>query len=72
MRTVLEAARDVAAMLGCEPAKVAGTRSQLISLGTIWSQRHGETAFTVPLFDEFMKRQMPELQKHVPKRRKSG
>jgi len=25
----------------------------------IWSQTHGETAFTVPLFDEFMKRIMP-------------
>ena len=35
----------------------------------IWSQRHGETAFTVPMFDGFMKRQMPILEKHTPKRR---
>jgi hypothetical protein len=34
-----------------------------------WSQRHGETAFTVPFFDEFMKRQMPRLEKHEPKKR---
>jgi len=61
---------DIAATLGCEPAQVAGTRSQLISLGMIWSQRHGETAFTVPLFDEFMRRQMPKLEKHIPKKRK--
>ena len=59
----------IAAALGCDPAQVAGTRAQLISLGMIWSQRHGETAFTVPLFDEFMKRQMPALERHVPKRK---
>ena len=61
---------DIAAVLRCEASQVAGTRAQLISLGMIWSQRHGETAFTVPLFDEFMKRQMPKLEPHVPKRRK--
>lgn len=61
---------DIAAMLGCEPSQVSATRAQLISLGMIWSQRHGETAFTVPLFDQFMKRQMPELQPHVPKKRR--
>jgi predicted AAA+ superfamily ATPase len=27
-------------------------------------------AFTVPLFNEFMKRQMPKLEKHEPKRRR--
>jgi hypothetical protein len=26
----------------------------------IWSPTHGDTAFTVPLFDEFMKRIVPE------------
>ena len=36
--------------------------------GMVWSQRHGETAFTVPMFDAFMKRQMPELIRHVPQR----
>jgi len=25
----------------------------------VWSPNHGDTAFTVPLFDEFMKRIMP-------------
>jgi len=59
----------IAAALGCEPSEVAATRAQLISLGMVWSQRHGETAFTVPLFDQFMKRQIPELQPHIPKRR---
>ncbi|RFP90749.1 ATP-binding protein [Rhodobacteraceae bacterium 63075] len=61
---------EIASTLGCEPSQVSTTRAQLISLGMIWSQRHGETAFTVPLFDEFMKRQMPKLEKHVPRKRK--
>ena len=35
------------------------TRSKLIEKGMVWSPSHGDTAFTVPLFDEFMKRIMP-------------
>lgn len=60
---------DIATTLGVEAAAVATVRQQLINKGMVWSQRHGETAFTVPLFDEFMKRQMPDLEKHEPKRR---
>jgi AAA ATPase-like protein len=60
---------DIAATLGVGVGAVASVRQQLINKGMIWSQRHGETAFTVPLFNEFMKRQMPQLEKHEPKRR---
>jgi len=60
---------EIASTLGVEPAAVATVRQQLINKGMVWSQRHGETAFTVPLFDEFMKRQMPKLVKHKPKKR---
>jgi hypothetical protein len=60
---------DIAATLGVEPSAVATVRQQLIDKGMIWSQRFGETAFTVPMFDTFMKRQMPKLEKHVPRRR---
>ena len=60
---------DIAATLGVEATAVATVRQQLINKGMVWSQRHGETAFTVPMFDSFMKRQMPRLEKHVPKRR---
>jgi hypothetical protein len=60
---------DIAAELGVEPAAVATIRQQLIEKGMLWSQRHGETAFTVPLFDEFMKRRMPKLEKHRPQKR---
>jgi len=60
---------EIAAALGVEAASVAPVRQQLINKGMVWSQRHGETAFTVPLFKEFMKRQMPMLEKHKPRRR---
>src|ERR1700733_9894456 len=60
---------DIAATLGVGVGAVASIRQQLINKGMVWSQRHGETAFTVPLFNEFMKRQMPKLEKHEPKRR---
>jgi AAA+ ATPase superfamily predicted ATPase len=60
---------DIALTLGVEPTAVATVRQQLIKKGMVWSQRHGETAFTVPLFDGFMKRQIPIFQKHEPKRR---
>ncbi|HET9644148.1 MAG TPA: hypothetical protein VFP68_12500 [Burkholderiaceae bacterium] len=38
---------------------LAPTRNSLIAKRMIWSPSHGDTAFTVPLFDEFMKRIMP-------------
>jgi AAA ATPase domain len=60
---------DIAAMLGVEAAAVATVRQQLINKGMVWSQRHGETSFTVPQFNEFMKRQMPKLERHKPRRR---
>ena len=59
----------IATTLGVAAASVATVRQQLVNKGMVWSQRHGETAFTVPLFDSFMKRQMPTLEKHVPARR---
>ena len=55
--------------LGVRTASVATVRQRLIAKGMVWSQRHGETAFTVPMFDAFMKRQMPTLLKHVPQPR---
>ncbi len=61
---------DIAAALGVEASSVAVVRQNLIDKGMVWSQRHGETAFTVPMFDQFMLRQMPELIPHVPNRRR--
>ena len=50
---------DVAEELGRVVTALAPTRSKLIEKGMIWSPGHGDTAFTVPLFDEFMQRIMP-------------
>ena len=52
---------DVAAALGRKVTKVAPVRSSLIAKGMLYSPAHGDTAFTVPLFDGFMKRIMPAL-----------
>lgn len=50
---------DIASRLGRKVTSLAPTREQLIGKGMIWSPAHGDTAFTVPLFDEFMRRTMP-------------
>ncbi|MBE7501190.1 MAG: ATP-binding protein [Verrucomicrobiales bacterium] len=50
---------DIAEQLGREVTALGPTRSQLMVKGMIWSPSHGDTAFTVPLFDEFMRRIMP-------------
>jgi len=50
---------DIADMLGRKVNTLAPTRNQLILKGMVWSPNHGDTAFTVPLFDQFMQRAMP-------------
>jgi hypothetical protein len=50
---------DIAEQLNREVTSLGPTRNQLIAKGMIWSPSHGDTAFTVPMFDEFMRRIMP-------------
>ena len=50
---------DIAEVLGRGVTSFGPTRNNLIAKGMIWSPNHGDTAFTVPLFDEFMRRIMP-------------
>jgi hypothetical protein len=50
---------DIADELKRAVTSLAPTRGQLIAKGMIWSPNHGDTAFTVPLFDEFLHRIMP-------------
>lgn len=50
---------DIAAELERPVSSFGPIRSQLIAKGMVWSPNHGDTAFTVPLFDAFMKRIMP-------------
>lgn len=51
---------DIADCLGVRVQSSAPLRSGLIRKGMIYSPAHGDTAFTVPLFDEFMLRTMPD------------
>ena len=50
---------DIAEMLDRRVTALGPIRSSLIAKGMIYSPAHGDTAFTVPLFDEFMRRIMP-------------
>lgn len=51
---------DIAAVLRKQSPSLGPTRSNLISKGMVWSPNHGDTAFTVPLFDRFLVRAMPD------------
>jgi len=51
---------DIAQILDRKVTSVAPTRNSLVAKGMIYSPAHGDTAFTVPLFDGFMKRIMPD------------
>lgn len=50
---------DIAACYRAAVSSLAPTRSSLIVKGMVWSPIHGDTAFTVPMFDAFMKRIIP-------------
>lgn len=50
---------EIASILGRRVNAFGPIRQSLINKGMVWSPNHGDTAFTVPLFDEFMKREMP-------------
>ncbi len=50
---------DIAEKLRTKVQTVGPVRNSLIARGMVYSPAHGDTAFTVPLFDEFMRRVMP-------------
>ena len=50
---------DIARIMNRKVTTVAPIRNSLIAKGMIYSPAHGDTAFTVPLFDDFMTRIMP-------------
>ena len=52
---------DIAEILEAKISSFGPVRSRLIKKGMIYSPAYGDMAFTVPLFDEFMVRAMPEL-----------
>jgi len=53
---------DIADTLEVKITTLGPVRANLIKKGMVYSPSHGEMAFTVPLFDEFMRRAMPEFQ----------
>ena len=50
---------DIAQTLAMDVTTAGPLRNGLIKKGMIFSPQHGDTAFTVPMFDEFMRRSMP-------------
>ena len=52
---------DIAERLGRKVNTTAPIRNSLIGKGMLYSPAHGDTAFTVPLFDHYMRRTMPGL-----------
>ncbi|MFT4060676.1 MAG: AAA family ATPase [Legionella sp.] len=52
---------DIAEILGKSVSSLGPVRDKLIKKGMIYSPSHGEMAFTVPLFDEYMKRVIPDF-----------
>jgi len=52
---------DIADILGVKVNSLGPVRAKLIRKGMIYSPAHGDMAFTVPLFDEFMIRAIPKF-----------
>lgn len=53
---------DIADTVGVKITTLGPVRANLIRKGMVYSPSHGVMAFTVPLFDEFMRRAMPEFE----------
>ncbi|WP_028535395.1 AAA family ATPase [Paludibacterium yongneupense] len=53
---------DIAARLAVKIQSMGPVRASLIKKGMIYSPSHGDMAFTVPLFDEFMRRAIPHFE----------
>lgn len=52
---------EIAEILGVKLSTLGPVRAKLIKKGMIYSPSHGEMAFTVPLFDEFLIRAIPKF-----------
>lgn len=56
---------DIAKVLGKTINELGPIRSSLIKKGMVYSPSYGDMAFTVPLFNEFMKRAMPDVMLNI-------
>ena len=61
---------DIAAIMQRPVEQVAPIRSKVILKGMAYAPAHGDTAFTVPMFDEYMKRAIPVFTPRPPRPRK--
>jgi hypothetical protein len=61
-------ASDVAELMGRTSSNIAPTRAELVNMGLLYTPEHGFAAFTVPHFDKFLLRAIPEL--NVPEVRR--
>ena len=53
---------EIAERLGVKVTTVGPVRARLIAKGMIYPPQHGDMAFTVPMFDAFMRRAMPDIE----------
>jgi hypothetical protein len=53
--------QDIADVIRCKVTSLGPLREKVIKKGMAYSPSHGYMAFTVPLFDKFMRRTMPEF-----------
>ncbi|MHA3724746.1 ATP-binding protein [Leucobacter sp. HY1910] len=63
-------AADVARVMGRDSSQLGPTRAELIDMGLLYTPEHGYAAFTVPDFDKYMLRAVPELIVPPPRRKR--
>lgn len=59
---------EIAKVLGMDVTSAGPLRNGIVSKGMIYSKQHGETDFTVPMFDAYMRRSMPDWKPTAPTR----
>jgi hypothetical protein len=57
---------EIAQKLGIAVTNAGPLRDGLIKKGMVYSPQHGDTAFTVPMFDDFMRRSLPDWTPSTP------
>jgi hypothetical protein len=66
----MQKAQAVADVMSRKSTQLGPTRAQLIDMGLLFTPEHGYAEFTVPHFDKFMLRAIPELVVPPPRPRK--
>ena len=56
----LATASEIASVVGAKTQSLAPMRAELITKGMIYAPNRGGTAFTVPMFDDYLRRAMPD------------